>query len=133
MPTICGRRLAVSGHGQGEVERDWRTTWLRRAGSLRSTVGFGPPTLFVFIAVQCTDAWLTAIGIDRFGSAIEANPILAWYVVAFGAGIALISAKTIAIGCAAALYVQARHRTLATLTVLYVIFAIIPWMLALHL
>ena len=96
-------------------------------------MGLGAPTLFVFVAVQCTDGWLTAIGIDRFGSAIEANPILAWYVTAFGAGIALVSAKAIAIGCAAALYAQAWHRTLAALTLLYLIFAIIPWMFALHL
>jgi hypothetical protein len=124
MPTICGERLP-------EVDCDWRTTWLRHAASLRSTVGLGAPTLFVFVAVQCTDAWLTAIGIDRFGSTIEANPILAWYVTTFGAGIALVSAKVIAIGCAAALHAQAWHRTLAALTVLYLIFAIIPWIVAL--
>lgn len=133
MPRTCGEQLALSEHGRGGVERerDWRTAWLRRAGSLWSTVGLGAPTLFVFVAVQCTDAWLTAIGINRFGSTVEANPILAWYVTTFGAGIALVSAKVIAIGCAAALYAQAWHRTLAALTLLYLIVAIIPWILAL--
>ena len=133
MPTTCGGDLALIERGRVSIkrERDCKA-WRRRAGSLRNTVGFGAPTLFVFVAVQCTDAWLTAIGIDRFGSAVEANPILAWYVTAFGAGIALVSAKAIAVGCAAALYAHACHRTLSALTLLYLIFAIIPWMLALH-
>ena len=133
MPTTCCGHPALSEHGRVSVkrERDWPTL-LRRAGSLRKAVGFGAPTLFVFVAVQCTDAWLTAIGIDRFGSAVEANPILAWYVTTFGAGIALVCAKVIAVGCAAALYAHAWHRTLSLLTLLYLIFAIIPWMLALH-
>lgn len=98
-----------------------------RAGGLRAAM------LLVFVLVQCADAWLTAIGIGRFGSAIEANPILAWYVAAFGAGVALGAAKLIAVGCAGALYVQAWHRTLTALTLLYVLVAIVPWMLALHL
>src|SRR5712691_2450342 len=100
MPTTCGD-LALSEHGRVSVKRehDWRT-WLRRAGSLRKTVGFGAPTLFVCVTV-------------------EANPILAWYVTTFGAGIALVSAKVIAVGCAAALYAHACHRTLSVLTLLY--------------
>lgn len=95
--------------------------------------GFPAAILLAFILVQCADAWLTAIGISRFGSAIEANPILAWYVSAFGAGVALAAAKLMAVGCAAALYIHACHRTLTALTVLYVVVAIVPWMLALHL
>ena len=119
MPTTCGEQLGMF-------------SLRRQAGSLRRAAGFGVPTLFAFVAVQCIDAWLTAIGIDRFGSTVEANPILAWYVTAFGASIALVSAKVIAVGCAAALYAQARHRTLAALTLLYLIVAIIPWMVALQ-
>ena len=125
--------LVLSEHGPAGVEREHGPiVWLRRTGSPRSSLGLGAPILFVFVAVQCTDAWLTAIGIGRFGSTIEANPILAWYVTTFGAGITLVSAKAIAVGCAAALYAQAWHRTLAALTLLYLIFAIIPWMLALQ-
>lgn len=98
-----------------------------RVGALRAG------TLLAFVLVQCADAWLTAVGISRFGSAIEANPILAWYVGAFGAGIALGAAKLMAVGCAGALYFHACHRTLTALTLLYVVVAIVPWMLALHL
>jgi hypothetical protein len=96
-------------------------------------VSFRAAILLAFVLVQCADAWLTAIGISRFGSAIEANPILAWYVSAFGAGVALGAAKLMAVGCAFALYFHAFHRTLTALTLLYVVVAIVPWMLALHL
>ena len=89
--------------------------------------------LLAFVLVQCADGWLTAIGISRFGSAIEANPLLAWYVSTFGAGIALGAAKLMAVGCAVALYFHACHRTLIALTVLYLVVAIVPWMVALHL
>jgi hypothetical protein len=88
-------------------------------------------TLLAFIAVQCADAYLTVVGIARFGFDVEANPILAWYVTAFGAGTALIGAKTVAVACAATLWAGGRQRTLAVLTVLYVVAAIVPWMLAL--
>jgi hypothetical protein len=94
-----------------------------------------PPllTLLTFIVVQCTDGWLTAVGIARFGAGVEANPILAWYALAIGSDRALIGAKLLAIGCAAALHVYARHRILATLTLFYVVLAIIPWILTLSL
>lgn len=95
--------------------------------------GFRAAILLAFVLVQCADAWLTAIGIGRFGIAIEANPILGWYVGAFGAGIALGAAKLMAVGCAGALYAQACHRTLTALTLLYVVVAIVPWMLTLQL
>ena len=88
-------------------------------------------TLVVFVAVQCADAYLTVEGIARFGFAVEANPILAWYVAAFGTGVALVGAKTVAVACAATLWAGGRQRTLAILTALYVVAAIVPWMLAL--
>jgi hypothetical protein len=133
MPPTSAEPLALREYVRVGLEPDWRTAWRHRARSLRSTVRSGAPTLFAFVAVQCADAWLTAIGIARFGATVEANPILAWYMTTFGTGITLVSAKVIAIGCAAALHAHARHRTLAALTLLYLIVAIIPWMLALKL
>ena len=81
----------------------------------------------MFVIVQAIDGCLTSIGILRFGPAIEANPILGWYIATVGSGAALFGAKAVAIGCAVALYCQARHRTIAALTAIYVMLAIGPW------
>jgi hypothetical protein len=107
--------------------------WEPAGAIIARAPGFPGAMLLAFILVQCADAWLTVIGIGRYGAAIEANPILAWYVAAFGAGIALGAAKLMAVGCAAALYVHACHRTLTALTLFYVVVAIVPWILTLHL
>ena len=94
-------------------------------------VARGPFPLLSFVVVQCADAWLTTIGIHRFGFGIEANPILSWYAYALGAGVTIFGAKALAVGCAAALHYQGRYRTLSALSALYVVAAIIPWLVVL--
>lgn len=85
-----------------------------------------------FVAVQVLDGVLTYIGLRTFGLEIEANPIVAWYAEAFGPAAGLAAAKLFAIGCASVLYVTARHRTVAVLTILYLACAIMPWAHVLH-
>ena len=85
-----------------------------------------------FVAVQALDGVLTYVGVRTFGLGIEANPVVAWYAEAFGPAAGLLAAKTFAIACASVLYVTARHRTVAVLTLLYLAFAIIPWAHVLH-
>jgi hypothetical protein len=80
-----------------------------------------------FVVVQALDGAMTFIGMDRFGVWIEANPLLMWYVQAFGPALALAAAKLFAIGCGAALYLTAHHKTLAALALMYVVGAIGPW------
>lgn len=87
--------------------------------------------LVTLVLVQCADAGLTAVGIDRFGSAVEANPIVAWYAQTLGVGGALLGVKAVAVGCATTLHLHGRYRTLCALSALYVLVAIIPWMVAL--
>ena len=87
--------------------------------------------LVLFAVVQIADAWLTAVGIDRFGVAAEANPMLALPIVLFGPAAALIIAKGAAAVGAAVLYRLSRHVLLAALTVMYVCVAIMPWAWAL--
>ncbi len=99
------------------------------AGGGAKSIGLAP--LAAFVIVQCTDAWLTAIGIYRYGVAVEANPIVAWYTHVLGVGVALLAVKAVAIGCAAALHAQTCRRTLSALSALYVVVAIIPWIVAL--
>jgi hypothetical protein len=98
-----------------------------RADAQRGAARTGATVLAVFAVVQCADAWLTAIGIVRFGPAIEANPLLAYCVLTFGAG-AIVAAKLIAIGCAAVLHLHAHGVVLAVLTLAYIAFAILPWL-----
>jgi hypothetical protein len=83
--------------------------------------------LAVFISVQCADAWLTAVGIARFGPAIEGNPILAFYVAVFGPG-AIVGAKLIGVACGTVLHLFARPMVLVLLTGAYIVFAVVPWL-----
>jgi hypothetical protein len=87
--------------------------------------------LALFVSVQIADGWLTAFGINRFGMAAEANPMLALGLVVFGPAAALIVAKGAAVAGAVMLYRLSRHFLLATLTVMYVFVAIMPWAWAL--
>ena len=90
-------------------------------------VRFGNAVLLAFVVAQALDGALTYLGIAAFGTAAEANPVVAWYVSAFGPGIGLAAVKAMAIACAATLHVNDRHRTLGGLTVLYVGAAVVPW------
>jgi Domain of unknown function (DUF5658) len=98
-----------------------------RGGAHRSPARAGTIALAAFAFVQCADGWLTMAGIARFGPAIEANPLLAFYVAVFGAG-AIIAAKVIAVACAAVLHVHAHGVVLVVLTLAYIAFAVLPWL-----
>lgn len=88
--------------------------------------------LGLFVAVQIADAAQTAVGISRFGPAVEANPVLSFYVTAFGAGNALVGAKAIAIAGGAALHVRSCYLILAVLTVASIFAAVVPWAVVLN-
>jgi uncharacterized membrane protein len=88
---------------------------------------FGDVVLLVFLLAQCLDGVLTYVGISTFGEAIEANPLLAWYIAMFGPAVALIGAKAVAVACAAALHFCARHRTVGVLALVYLAAAVWPW------
>lgn len=83
--------------------------------------------LALFTAVQVLDALLTWTGIVRFGSGIEANPLLALSFAHFGAGATLGAAKLFAIGCALVLHLRSHYLVLSVLIVFYVFGAIVPW------
>ena len=81
----------------------------------------------MFAVIQVADAVLTFVGIARFGPGIEANPVLAFYVVTFGAGVTLMAAKSVALAAAMVLYVRSHHLALSLLTLGYLFGAIVPW------
>ena len=87
--------------------------------------------LALFVVAQIADAWLTAVGVGRFGIAAEANPMISLSILLFGPAAALIVAKGLAVVGAAVLYGLSRHKLLATLTAAYVFVAIMPWAVAL--
>jgi len=88
---------------------------------------FGNTMLLAFIVAQALDGVLTYVGIATFGASAEANPVVAWYVSAFGVGAGLALVKALAIACAATLHATARHRILAGLTAFYLAAAVLPW------
>jgi len=92
---------------------------------------FGDCVLIAFLLAQVSDGAFTYVGIATFGAWIEANPLVAWYIGAFGAGVALIGVKTLAAACAALLHLRAMHRTVGFLTILYLVGAVWPWTRAL--
>ena len=92
--------------------------------------GLRVPQVLKF-SVQMADALLTTFGIDRFGVAAEANPILALGFILFGPAASLTIAKGGAVVGAVTLYRLSRHMLLALLTVMYVFVAIMPWAWAL--
>lgn len=90
---------------------------------------FGKGVLVVFILTQVADGLFTYLGIKTFGTAIEANPLVAWYVAVYGAGLALFGAKAFAVACGIGLHLRAMHRTIGALTLVYVTAALWPWSL----
>jgi hypothetical protein len=112
-----------------------------RARTLRSCLtvqlpGSNTPAitlLALFTAVQVLDAMLTRTGIHKFGTGIEANPLLALSFAHFGTGATLGAAKLFAIACALLLHLRSHYLVLSVLTLFYVYGAIIPWSLTLGL
>ena len=85
-----------------------------------------------FITVQALDGIMSYIGVNTFGSWIEANPLVAWYASVFGPAVAFTAAKLFAIGCGTMLYLLSRHGTVAALTLFYLACAVMPWAHILH-
>jgi len=91
-------------------------------------MSFGRITLALFIAGQASDGLLTYFAVSTFGHSIEGNPILAGWMALAGAGPTLLVAKLGACACGVILYVHGTHRALASLTALYFLAAIVPWL-----
>ena len=81
----------------------------------------------LFVTVQALDGALTWVGIGAFGLSAERNPLIAWYAHAIGSTAAVIGAKLFAVSCGGVLYLTRQFPALAGLALLYVVFAIGPW------
>jgi hypothetical protein len=80
-----------------------------------------------FIVVQVLDGVMSYVGVLRHGPLVEANPLVAWYLSLVGPAVGFTLTKLFAVTCGAVLYVTARHRWMALLTIFYLIFAVVPW------
>lgn len=102
--------------------------------------GLGRPRLFgtrrlshaeilwlAFVTVQALDGAMSYVGVSLHGPDIEANPLVGWYLAAFGPAVGFTAAKLFAVTCGAVLYITARHKWVAVLTILYIVFAVGPW------
>lgn len=88
---------------------------------------FGDIVWVLFVGAQAADGVFTYVGLRLFGVEMEGNPLIGWYAATLGIGTALASAKLLATTCAAFLHVVGRHLTLASLTIVYLVGAVWPW------
>lgn len=86
-----------------------------------------------FIIVQLADWFATYQGLIRFGTEIEANPLLRFLMERYDIVFALTSAKLAATIAGSFLHLFNRHLEVASLTLIYTWFALIPWSHALNL
>jgi hypothetical protein len=87
---------------------------------------FGDIVIVAFLCVQLLDGLLTYLGVAVFGVS-EGNPLVAHAMHHAGIGPGLTGAKMVAAASAATLHLLGFHRLLATLTAVYLLFAILPW------
>ena len=79
-----------------------------------------------FVTVQILDGVMSYVGVHQIGW-MEGNPLVAWYATVLGPALAFTVVKLFAVACGSVLYLKARHRTVAALTVFYLAFAVVPW------
>lgn len=94
------------------------------SGSRNSSAQF---VWLAFVVVQALDGVMSYVGVSLHGPGIEGNPLVAWYMSAFGPAVGFTVAKLFAVTCGTVLYLTARHRWVAILTLVYVVFAVVPW------
>jgi uncharacterized membrane protein len=79
-----------------------------------------------FVLVQVLDGVMSYVGVHHIGW-MEGNPLVEWYTMVLGPAVAFTVVKLFAVACGSVLYLKARHRTVAVLTLFYLAFAVAPW------
>lgn len=88
---------------------------------------FGNLVIVLFLLAQAADGVFTYVGLNTTHFVGEGNPLLAWLMTAIGTGPALASAKLTAAGLGMLLHLTAVHRIVFSLTLLYIVAALLPW------
>ncbi len=93
---------------------------------LWSEEAFGNFVIVLFLIAQVLDGAFTYLGVSSYGIS-EGNPLIAHFIEQHGAGPSLTVAKVVAVLCSMALHLVGMHRTLALLTLMYLMLAVLPW------
>ena len=88
---------------------------------------FGDAVIVLFLLAQAADGVMTYVGVTTLGIHLEANPLLASLMNAFGEGTAVAAAKLVASGLGISLHLIGVHGILAVLTGIYLLAAVLPW------
>ena len=88
---------------------------------------FGDAVIVLFLIAQAADGVMTYVGVTTLGVQLEANPLLASLMTAFGEGAAVAAAKLVAAALGVSLHFIGVHRILAVLTGIYLLAALLPW------
>ena len=83
--------------------------------------------LWLFLLTQACDGLFTYTAVRAYGITAEGNMVLATWMALVGPFPTLLVAKMVAGGGGVLLYTRGIHRTLALLTLLYLLGAIGPW------
>jgi hypothetical protein len=114
---------------EGRGRRSW-SAWRSRVPSHRTFAErsrFGDAVIVLFLLAQAADGVMTYVGVTTLGVHLEANPLLASLMNAFGQGAAVAAAKVLASGLGISLHLIGVHRVLAVLTGIYLVAAVLPW------
>jgi hypothetical protein len=90
---------------------------------------FGDFSMLLFLIVQCLDGCFTYLGVRTWGLGVEGNPIVSSAVSVAGLGLGLFIAKLFAAALGIMLHLRRVHGVVATLSAIYLAFAIVPWAL----
>jgi hypothetical protein len=83
--------------------------------------------LLLFLVAQLADGVFTYVAVSSMGLAAEGNVILAVWMAIIGPAPTLLVAKAVAASAGILVYRHGFHGVLATLTAVYALFAVGPW------
>jgi hypothetical protein len=90
-------------------------------------ITFGNTAMVAFLLTQCLDGIFTYVGVATYGIGVEANPLIAALMTAFGNGPGLVGAKLVASGLGILLHLYEIHGAIAILSAFYLAVAVLPW------
>jgi uncharacterized membrane protein len=130
LPFTSSVTWSGSGPAGKEARGGVRSAWRSGVRVVRTVAGhprFGDAVIVLFLLAQAADGVMTYVGVTTLGVHLEANPLLASLMNAFGQGTAVAVAKIVASGLGISLHLIGVHGILAVLTGIYLLAAILPW------
>lgn len=117
--------LVLSSTQEGGVFMRYAWKWLSRNSETPGL--FGNITIITFVLAQVLDGVFTNWGVGTWGLMMEGNPLVVLLFEIFGVNLVLPVVKLMGIGCGLFIYLYGLHNVVATLTTIYLVFAVLPW------